>query len=94
MPLSESQREQLDDLQFQLGKSAGALAFALDQLTDVMTLLAQHAVRLRYGQSARPTQWPAPLRDAHESLADVKTLVQAVLMDLKNPPPPTSENQP
>ena len=84
MPLSEQQREQLEDLQFQLGTSAGSLAFALDQLTEVMALLAQHAVRLHYGQSARPEQWPAALRTSHQSLADVKSLVQAVLLDLKN----------
>ena len=80
--MTESDSSRLDDYRFQMGHDAGNLAMALDQLTDALTALSQHAVyyRLEQGQRKAPPPDLAPLLAV---LADAKTLVQESLWRLK-----------
>lgn len=72
----------LDDYRFQMGHDAGNLAMALDQLTDAITALNQHAVyyRLEQGQRKAPPPDLAPLLAV---LTDTKKLIQESLLRLK-----------
>jgi hypothetical protein len=72
----------LDDYRFQMGHDAGNLAMALDQLTDAITALNQHAVYYRLEQGQRKTA-PPDLAPLLAVLADAKTLVQDSLLRLK-----------
>ena len=80
--MTDSDAARLDDYRFQMGHDAGNLAMALDQLTDAMTALNQHAVyyRLEQGQRKAPPPDLAPLQAV---LADAKRLVQESLLRLK-----------
>ena len=42
MPLTPAERDKLQDYQTMMGIEAGALALALDNMTDIMALLGQH----------------------------------------------------
>lgn len=72
----------LDDYRFQLGHDAGNLAMALDQLTDAITALNQHAIYYRLEQGQRKTA-PPDLAPLLAVLADTKKLVQESLLHLK-----------
>ncbi len=80
--MTDTDAARLDDYRFQMGHDAGNLAMALDQLTDALTALNQHAVyyRLETGQRQAPPPDLAPLMGV---LADAKKLVQESLLRLK-----------
>ena len=73
----------LDDYRFQMGYDAGNLALALDQLTDVMTAVAQHAVHCRVERGARKGEPPLDVVHLTELLQTAKGLVQESLLRLK-----------
>ena len=72
----------LDDYRFQMGHDAGNLAMALDQLTDAITALNQHAVYYRLEQGQRKSA-PPDLLPLLAVLTDAKKLVQESLLRLK-----------
>jgi hypothetical protein len=80
--MSEDDDARLDDYRFQMGREAGNLAMALDQLTDAITALNQHAVyyRLEHGQR---TTAPPDLAPLLAVLTNAKKLVQESLLSLK-----------
>jgi hypothetical protein len=80
--MTDEDATRLEDYRFQMGHDAGNLAMALDQLTDALTALNQHAVYYRLEQGQRRGAPPdlAPLIGV---IADVKTLVQETLLRLK-----------
>jgi hypothetical protein len=81
--LSESERDRLDDLQFMLGTEAGNLALALEQLTDVMTLVNLHAVYCRVDKGPRAGQPPLDVAELLQTLEKAKRLVQETMQQLR-----------
>jgi hypothetical protein len=84
MALTPTEREQLADYQLMMGPDAGALALALDQLTDVMALLGQHKVYCRVEKGPRAGEPPLDLVELLELLQKVKGLVQDSLLRLRD----------
>jgi hypothetical protein len=80
--MSESEAALLDDYRFQMGHDAGNLALALDQLTDAIAALNQHAVYYRLEQGQRRAA-PPDLAPLVAVLAGTKALVQETLLRLK-----------
>ncbi len=80
--MTDDDTTRLDDYRFQMGHDAGNLAMALDQLTDALTALNQHAVYYRLEQGQR-TAAPPDLAPLAATIARAKSLVQATLMRLK-----------
>ena len=81
--LSDTERAKLSDLQFMLGPDAGALALALEQITDAMAQVNLHTVYCRVEKGARGG---APTRDIADALATMqkaKDLLQATLQRLR-----------
>jgi hypothetical protein len=83
MPLSPDDAARLDDYRFQMGHDAGALALVMDQLTDVMAALAQHAVHCRVERGPRKGEPPLDLAAVLDGLQTAKGLVQESLLRLK-----------
>jgi hypothetical protein len=81
MSVFEEKREELEKYEFMMGVPRGRLAVAMDQITDAMAFVGQHAV---YCQSQR---WPGkPMMDIQiimKQLADAKELVQSVMQELQ-----------
>ena len=80
--MTDEEAARLDDYRFQMGHDAGNLAMALDQLTDAITALNQHAVYYRLEKGQRQTA-PPDLAPLLAVLADAKKLVQESLLRLK-----------
>jgi hypothetical protein len=80
--MTDEDAARLDDYRFQMGHDAGNLAMALDQLTDAITALNQHAVYYRLEQGQRKTA-PPDLAVLLTVLTDAKKLVQESLLRLK-----------
>jgi hypothetical protein len=80
--MSDEEATRLEDYRFQMGHDAGNLAMALDQLTDALTALNQHAVYYRLEQGQRRTA-PPDLAPLAAVVADAKKLVQETLLRLK-----------
>lgn len=83
MPLSNASAERLDDYRFQMGEDAGNLALVLDQLTDVMSAVAQHAVHCRVERGPRKGEPPLDVAAILDELQTAKGLVQESLLRLK-----------
>jgi hypothetical protein len=83
MSLTDADADRLDDYRFQMGHDAGNLALALDQLTDVMTAVALHAVHCRVEKGPRAGQPPLDVAALLETLQTAKGLVQESLLRLK-----------
>ena len=77
------EKQKLDDYQFMLGADAGRLAFALDQLTDAMAMVGQHAVHCRVEKGPRAGEPPLDVAQLLETLQDAKRLVQETMLKLK-----------
>ena len=77
------EKQKLDDYQFMLGADAGRLAFALDQLTDAMAMVGQHAVHCRVEKGPRAGEPPLDVAELLETLQDAKRLVQETMLKLK-----------
>ena len=84
--LSDAERAKLSDLQFMLGTDAGALALALEQITDAMAQVNLHTVYCRVEKGPRGG---APTRDIADVLATMekaKELLQSTLQRLRDHP--------
>jgi hypothetical protein len=82
--LTDAERAKLDDLQFMLGQDAGALALALEQITDAMAQVNLHAVYCRVEKGPREGEPPLDVMESLETLQNAKDLVQATLQRLKD----------
>ena len=77
----DNYREARERYEFQMGSSRGALATALDVLTDALALVGQHGV---YCRSTRRPQYPSmDVRILMEQLEDSKGLIIEVMEQLK-----------
>jgi hypothetical protein len=85
MSLTPAEREQLQDYQQMMGHDAGALALALDRLTDVMAMLGQHKVHCRVEKGPRAGEATLDLVETLQTLQTAKTLVQETMLRLRNP---------
>ena len=83
MSLTPLEREQLQDYQQMMGHDAGALALALDRLTDVMAMLGQHKVHCRVEKGPRAGEPPLDLVELLDVLQKAKTLVQETMLRLR-----------
>ena len=81
--MTSEEKRKLDDYQFMLGADAGRLAFALDQLTDAMAMVGQHAVHCRVEKGPRAGEPPLDVAELLETLQDAKRLVQETMLKLK-----------
>lgn len=81
--MSPEEKEKLDDYQFMLGSDAGRLALALDQMTDVMAMVGQHAVHCRVEKGPRAGEPPLDVAQLLETLQDAKLLVQETMLKIK-----------
>lgn len=79
MTLDDTQQTRLDDLRFMLGESAGNLAFALDQITDSMAMINQHAVYCRVEKGPRVGQPPMDVVGILQTLGLTKELLQQTI---------------
>jgi hypothetical protein len=74
-------REARQRYEFQMGPARGALATALDVLTDALALVGQHGV---YCRSTRQPQYPSmDVRLVMEQIQDSKGLIIEVMEQLK-----------
>jgi hypothetical protein len=83
MALTPGERDQLDDYRHMMGPTAGTLALALDQLTDVMAMLGQHKVYCRVEKGPRAGEPPLDLLELLDTLQKAKGLVQETLLALR-----------
>ncbi len=84
MSLNPVDREQLDDYRQMMGTEAGALALALDRLTDVMAMLGQHKVHCRVEKGPRAGEPPLDLIETLRTLQTAKLLVQETMLHLRH----------
>jgi len=84
MSLTPAERDQLDDYQQMMGADAGALALALDRLTDVMAMLGQHKVHCRVEKGPRAGEATLDLVETLRTLQTAKALVQETMLRLRN----------
>lgn len=75
--------DRLDDYRFQFGHDAGNLSLVLDQLTDALGLVNQHAVRCRVERGRNAGDPPPDVAEVLRLLAEAKHLVQDTLLRLK-----------
>jgi hypothetical protein len=83
MPLSADEQTKLDDLQFMMGRDAGALALVLEQLTDAMAIAGQHTVYCRVEKGPRAGAPPLDVVDLLDTLAKAKELVQQTMLKMR-----------
>jgi hypothetical protein len=77
----EHYRETRQRYEFQMGPARGALATALDVLTDALALVGQHGV---YCRSTRQPQYPSmDVRLVMQQIEDSKGLIIEVMEQLK-----------
>ena len=78
----DNYREARERYEFQMGPTRGALATALDVLTDALTLVGQHGV---YCRSTRQPQFPSmDVRLILQQIEDSKGLISEAMSELKN----------
>ena len=78
----EHYRDARERYDFQLGPARGALATALDVLTDALALVGQHGI---YCRSTRQPQFPSmDVRLVMQQIEDSKALVIEAMEELKN----------
>ena len=93
MPLTDAEREQLQDYQFMMGEDAGNLALALDQLTDVMAMVGQHQVHCRVEKGPRAGETSLDIVELVNTLQKAKTLVQQTFLRLKSESDPPGSSK-
>jgi hypothetical protein len=77
----EHYRDVRERYDFQMGTTRGALATALDALTDALALVGQHGV---YCRSQRQPQFPSmDVRLVMQQIEDSKGLIIEAMEDLK-----------
>ena len=77
----QERREELENLETEMGIARGRLAMALDVLTDSLILVGQHGV---YCQSARQPGKPAmDIQAILKGITDAKELVSDVMQELR-----------
>jgi hypothetical protein len=77
----EHYRDARERYDFQLGPTRGALATALDVLTDALALVGQHGI---YCRSSRQPQFPSmDVRLVMQQIEDSKALVIEAMEQLK-----------
>jgi hypothetical protein len=81
--LSDAEKAKLSDLQFMLGQDAGALALALEQITDAMAQVNLHTVYCRVEKGLRAGAPPRDIADALVTLDKAKGLLQTTLQRLR-----------
>lgn len=91
MPLNDEELAKLDNYQFMMGDDAGSVALVLDNLTDVMALLAKHTLYCRVEKGPRKGQPPLDVEEALQLLHRTKDLVRDTLSRMRNAA--TSEDQ-
>jgi hypothetical protein len=78
----DNYRDARERYEFQMGPARGALATALDILTDALTLVGQHGV---YCRSTRQPQFPAmDVRLVLEQIEDSKNLIIDAMQQMQN----------
>jgi hypothetical protein len=82
--LSPEEQSKRDDYRFMMGESAGDLALALDQLTDVMALVGQHTIYCRVEKGPREGEPPLDVVELLQTLQKAKTLVQETMLKLRH----------
>lgn len=87
MALSAAERSKLDDYRFMMGETAGNLALALEQLTDVMALVGQHTVYCRVEKGPREGEPPLDVTELLATLQNAKSLVQEAMLHLRGDRP-------
>ena len=81
MSVFETQRELLEEYEFQYGKERGRLATAADLLTDALVLIGQHTV---YCASTRnPGRPPLDIEKVMTGLKEIKELLLNLMEELK-----------
>jgi hypothetical protein len=81
MSVYEERKEDLDRLEFMMGRERGRLAVTMDCITDALVLVGQHGV---YCHSARQAGKPAmDIQLITKSLTDAKELIASVLESMK-----------
>jgi hypothetical protein len=81
MSVYDERREELENLETQMGLERGRLAVTLDMLTDALVLVGQHGV---YCQSARQPGKPAmDVQLILKSITDSKELISSVMEEMK-----------
>ena len=93
MPLTDAEREQLQDYQLMMGEDGGNLALALDQLTDVMAMVGQHKVHCRVEKGPRAGEATLDIVDLLNTLQKAKTLVQQTFLRLKSESDPPGSSK-
>jgi hypothetical protein len=81
--LTDVERAKLEDLQFMMGTDAGALAFALEQITDAMAQVGQHKVYCRVEKGPREGEPPLDVVELLNTLDKAKALVQGTVGRLR-----------
>jgi hypothetical protein len=82
--LSEAEQAKLSDLQMMLGQDAGALALALEHITDAMAQVNLHTVYCRVEKSPRGGAPPKDIADALATMEKAKDLIQLTLQHLRS----------
>ena len=82
--LSDAERAKLSDLQTMLGPDAGALALALEQITDAMAQVNLHTVYCRVEKGPRAHALTKDIADALATMEKAKQLLQSTLQRLKH----------
>jgi hypothetical protein len=83
----QTESERLSDLKFMLGEEAGSLAVVLENLTDVMTSVAQHKVYCRVEKGPRAGEGSLDVEAILRNLERTKRLVQETLSRLRRDRP-------
>jgi len=78
----DNYRELRTRYEFQMGPARGALATALDVLTDALALVGQHGI---YCRSNRQPQFPSmDVRIVMEQIEDSKALIIEAMQQMKS----------
>jgi len=83
MSWSPEELDKLEDYRTMMGRDAGALALALDSLTDVMAMLGQHKVYCRVEKGPRAGEPPLDLAEILGTMQRIKSLVQETMQSLR-----------
>jgi hypothetical protein len=85
--MTPDDQARLDDYRHMRGPTGGNLAFLLDQLTDVMALVAQHKVYCRVEKGPRAGEGTLDVEQALLLLQETKDLVQETLAEVESAGP-------
>jgi hypothetical protein len=84
--MADESDQHLDDLRHMLGHDAGNLARVLEQLTDLMAMINQHAVYCRVDKGPRTGRPPLDVAEMLQVIENVKELLQETLGRWRKPP--------